>query len=58
MRESKSMTGIYDLPVLRPPPLSEHAHETGHYPLWNEVKCINQDSHCTGTLVGSRKLST
>lgn len=22
---------------------SEHAHETGHYPLWNEVKFIDQE---------------
>ena len=25
--------------------VSEHAHETGHYPLWNEVKLIDRDSH-------------
>ena len=24
---------------------SEHANETGHYPLWNEVKFIDRDSH-------------
>ena len=24
----------------------EHAHETGHYPLWEELKFIDQDSHC------------
>ena len=26
--------------------VSEHAHETGHYSLWNEVKFIDRDSHC------------
>ena len=26
--------------------LSEHAHNTGHYPLWNEVKLIDRDPHC------------
>ena len=25
--------------------VSEHAHETGHYPLWNEVKFIERNSH-------------
>ena len=25
--------------------VSEHAHETGHYPLWDEVKFIDGDSH-------------
>ena len=25
--------------------VSEHAHKTGHYPLWNEVKFIDRDSH-------------
>ena len=25
--------------------VSEHAYETGHYPLWNEVKFIEGDSH-------------
>ena len=25
--------------------VSEHAHKTGHYPLWNEVKFIDQDPH-------------
>ena len=25
--------------------VSEHAHETGHYPLWNDVKFIDRDSH-------------
>ena len=23
--------------------ISEHAHETGHYPVWNEVKFIDRD---------------
>jgi len=23
--------------------VSEHAHETGHYPIWNEVKFIDRD---------------
>ena len=26
--------------------VSEHAHETGHYPLWNDVTVIDRDSHC------------
>ena len=34
----------------------EHAHETGHYPLWDEVKFMVETP--TGTPVGSRKLST
>ena len=25
--------------------VSEHVHKTGHYPLWNEVKFIDRDSH-------------
>ena len=25
--------------------VSEHAHKTGHYPLWNEVNFIDRDSH-------------
>ena len=25
--------------------VSEHANKTGHYPLWNEVKFIDRDSH-------------
>ena len=25
--------------------LSDHVHETGHYPIWNEVKFIDQDPH-------------
>jgi len=25
--------------------VSEHAHETGHYPIWNEVKFIDRDHH-------------
>ena len=25
--------------------VSEHAHKTGHYPLWNEVKVIDRDPH-------------
>ena len=25
--------------------VSEHANETGHYPLWDEVKFIDRDSH-------------
>ena len=37
--------------------VSEHAHKTGHYPLWNEVKFIDQDPH-SGTPEGSRKLFT
>ena len=23
----------------------QHAHETGHYPIWNEVKLIDRDPH-------------
>ena len=26
--------------------VSEHDHNTGHYPLWNEVKFIDRDPHC------------
>ena len=36
--------------------VSEHAHKTGHYPLWNEVKFIDQDPHWYTHR--SRKLST
>ena len=25
--------------------ISEHAHKTGHYPLWNEIKFIDRHSH-------------
>jgi len=25
--------------------VSEHAHETGHSPIWNEVKFIDRDPH-------------
>jgi len=25
--------------------ISEHAHETGHYPIWNEVKFFDRDPH-------------
>ena len=25
--------------------VSEHTHETGHYPIWNEVKLIDRDPH-------------
>ena len=25
--------------------VSEHTHETGHYPIWNEVKFIDRDPH-------------
>ena len=35
--------------------VSEHAHETGHYPIWNEVKFIET---LISTHVGWRKLST
>ena len=24
---------------------TEHTHETGHYPIWNEVKFIDRDPH-------------
>ena len=34
--------------------VSEHAHMTGHHPLWNEVKFIDRDSHWyTRTLITS-----
>ena len=36
--------------------LSEHIFETGHYPLWNEVKIIDQDS--PGIHGGTKKLCT
>ena len=36
--------------------VSEHAHKTGHYPLWNEVKFIDRDPHYTPE--GSRRLFT
>ena len=26
--------------------VSEHAHNTGHKPLWNEVKFIDRDPYC------------
>ena len=25
--------------------VSEHANETGHLPIWKEVKCIDRDPH-------------
>ena len=25
--------------------ISEHTHNTGHKPLWNEVKCIDRDPY-------------
>ena len=25
--------------------VSEYAHSTGHYPLWDEVKFIDRDAH-------------
>ena len=25
--------------------VSEHANKTGHFPVWNEVKFIDRDSH-------------
>ena len=36
-----------DIPLARTQTfaVSEHAHETGHYALWNEVKFIDRDSH-------------
>ena len=37
--------------------VSEHAHETGHYPainMWNEVKSIDRDPHwCTRCVKGA-----
>ena len=46
-RESKSTTRIQDIRLARTqtPGISEHANETGHYPLWDEVKVIDRDSH-------------
>ena len=38
--------------------VSETAHETGHYPIWNEVKISLLIETFIGTHVGSRKLST
>ena len=35
--------------------VSEHAYETGHLPIWKEVKFIDRD--LTGTHVGSKRLS-
>ena len=36
-----------DIPLSRTQALavSEHASETGHYPLWDEVKFIDRDLH-------------
>ena len=34
----------------------EHAHEIGHYPIWDKVKFIDRDPHCSGIHEGSRKL--
>ena len=31
--------------------VSEHANETGHNPLWEDVKFINRDSHWHTTKV-------
>ena len=36
--------------------VSEHANETGHLPIWKEVKFIDGDP-VTGTHVGSKRLS-
>ena len=45
MRESKSTTGIQDSSIPRPLPfLSTPSHKTGHYPRWNKVKFIDQNS--------------
>ena len=31
--------------------VSEHVHNTGHYPLWDEVKFIDRDPHCYTRMV-------
>ena len=49
----RNMTEIYGLHELRPQ-LSQHANETGHYPLWEKVKFIDHDPH-TGTPYGLRR---
>ena len=33
------------LPRTHTAAVSEHAHETGHYPIWNEVKIIDRDPY-------------
>ena len=39
---------LEDIPLTRTQTsaASEHAHNTGHHPLWNEVKFIDRDPHC------------
>jgi len=53
MNGLRNMTEIYGLHELRPQ-LSQHANETGHYPLWEKVKFIDHDPH-TGTPYGLRR---
>ena len=45
MRESKNTAGDIRLTRTQTSAVSEHAHKTGHYPLWNEVKFIDRDPH-------------
>ena len=33
--------------------VSEHAHKTGHYPLWNEAKFIDQDDNTLIVIVST-----
>ena len=35
----------YTTPPYPDSAVSEHAHETGHHPIWNEVKFIFRDPH-------------
>ena len=47
MTELKSMTaGDIRFVRTQTSAVSEHAHNTGHYPLWDEVKFIDRDRHC------------
>ena len=43
-RGSKNPSGIDDPPNTQASAVSEHAHESSHYPIWNEpVKYIDRD---------------
>ena len=35
--------------------VSQHAHNTGHKPLWNEVKFIDRDPYFITTRAGSKR---
>ena len=43
-REPKSTTDIR-LARTQTSAVSKHAHDTGHYPIWNEVKFFDRDPH-------------